>query len=96
MAYGNWDDIIEQYNWLISDVGNPKNNLHKQFSTNAHAMLELIPQIRGLPEFSDVISITSHFTLFVTFADKHTGLYIMYEYEEDQYRVHFYQGDIGE
>ena len=83
MAFGDWDDVIRVYK---------ETYLNSKYHLHARAMLDLIPQIRTLPSFADVLPSTSHGTLLLEFHVSGTSLNVWYERSET-YRVYLLHPD---
>ncbi|MBI5666672.1 MAG: hypothetical protein HZC41_01580 [Chloroflexi bacterium] len=85
MAYGNWDDCLNEYqNFTI----------YSRFEVHAQSMIDLIPHIRHLPQFADVIPVTSHATLCLKLSIIRTEICIWGE-QDRKYSVSLYDYSIG-
>ncbi len=86
MAYGNWDEIIAEYQEMFS----------KSPRTREHAleMLSLIPSIRNNPAFQTVIPITSHAKLFLEVPQKRTRIGVWYE--KGVYTINLYDPSLSD
>ena len=80
MAYGNWDDIVKEYQVTY---------LHTRYAENAQAMIELIPHLRKQFDDENIIPVTSHGTLFLKQANKKTEIYIFYK-GDNRYEISLY------
>jgi len=80
MGYGNWDDLLSEYNEIY---------LNSRYHEHAQSMIELIPKIRNASIVSTAIPISSHATLCLQLPVSHIKVCVWGEANEI-YRVYLY------
>jgi len=86
MVLDKWDKVIQTYEDIY---------LESKYSYHAKAMIELVPEIRSLPEFNDIQPGTSHGALLFSVPDKSVYIIVLYS-ENDYYDVHLQHPSNGE
>lgn len=86
MAFGDWGKVVQAYKDTY---------LNSKYSYHAKAMIELIPSIKSLPEFSGVQPGTTHGTLFFSVPDKVETLNVWYS-GDGIYTIYFEHPSEGE
>lgn len=84
MAYGNWNDIVKEYQGIYSK--SPRTSEH------AHGMLRLIPELRNMPGIEQLVPGTSHATLFLKSPSKLTEICVWFENE--LYIIYLYDSSL--